>query len=103
MHVDRGHHGINRFALEGAPDDSAIRNCKLNEAVSRQDPAVRDLAYVHDGDDEIGAGASALDVLEKLRLDQVLDFGAKVRRVQRHTPLEVVEEKHGERAFRNEC
>jgi hypothetical protein len=95
VRVDAVDDGVDCLALEGSPDDSTVADSKLGEPVARQDLTSRDVEGVHDGYDVVVAGARALDVLEQLRRHQLVHVAPKVRRVQRHAPLQVVEEEHG--------
>ncbi len=63
LRVDRVNDGVDSLALERSPDDGAVTDGKLGQAVTGQDFALGDVKGVHDGDDVIAAGAGTLDVL----------------------------------------
>lgn len=85
-----------RLALEGPPYDGAIANCELCEAVSREDAALGDVKGVHDGNDEVAAGACALDVGEELVCHEIVHVATEERWVQGDPAFQIVEKEHDE-------
>lgn len=84
----------NHFALERSPDNGTVADGELCETASGKNKPLRDIECVHDGNDVVVAGASALDILDQLGGDQVVHVPPKVRGVERHATLQVVKEEH---------
>ena len=90
------------FALEGPPDDGPVAHRELCKTTSRKNKPLRDIECIHNGDNVVVAGAGALDVLDQLGGDQVVHVPPKVRGMERHTTLQVVEEEHVVRVVEQE-
>jgi hypothetical protein len=94
LRVDGVHDSVDGLALERSPDDGAVADGKLCQAIAGQDFAFGDVKGIHDGDDVVAASAGALDILEQLAGDQVVHVAPEIRRMQSDSALHVFEEEH---------
>lgn len=85
-----------RLSLKRSPNDGAVADGELSQAVAGQYAALGDVKRVHDGYDVVASGAGPLDVFQKLARDQIMHVAPEIGWMQCHPPLHVVEEEHAE-------